>query len=308
MVKMSKLKILLLSSIFFFLFSTPVFAAELFLQSANQKFSIGDEFLVNVFLSTSGESINTVQAKIIFSEAFLQLKEIRIGNSVINFWINQPKATPLGVIDFSGVITNGYKGTNGFLFSAVFSAKSAGKGEINFDSIANVLLNDGNGTQASLKISPLQFLISKQTSAAGTTIEPLKDTEPPQDFTPLISQNSEIFGGKYFLVFSTQDLGSGIDHYEVYEAKNETKNLINVKWITAESPYVLQDQSLQSFIYVKAVDKSGNEKIEKMRPAAPALKWYENWWFWFIIILGVLSAIIIGYLIRAILWKKFKNK
>jgi len=69
-----------------------------------------------------------------------------------------------------------------------------------------------------------------------------------------------------------------------YETKSETKNLTNVKWNIAESPYVLQDQGLHSFIYVKAVDRAGNGRIEVVRSRYP-MKWYETWWFWFIIII-----------------------
>ena len=260
--------------------ATKVSAAELFLKTTSQTFAQGDEFLVNVYLNTAEDSVNTVQAKVIFPDNLLQLKEIRNGNSIINFWIASPAVSKSNVINFSGIITGGYKGTSGFLFSAVFTAESSGNGVISFDSVANVLLNDGKGTQADLKFSPLQISVSKKTTAVKTIIEPVKDVDPPEDFTPEVMQNSEMFGGKYFLVFVAQDNGSGIDHYEIQETRDKQQGN---NWIIATSPYVLQDQSLQSFIYVKAVDKSGNEKIEKMRPATPALKWYEIWFNWFII-------------------------
>ena len=303
-----KIKILLIFSLVAscLLFADKVLAAELFIgvpnQTRIQTFSQGDEFQANVFLNTMGDSINTVQAKIFFADNLLELKEIRDGNSIVNFWIAQPKATQAGVVNFSGIITGGYTGTTGPLLSLVFSAKSIGSGAITFDNVANVLLNDGKGTQASLKTSPFKFSISKAGSAVQSTVEPIKDVEPPEDFTSEVVQNSTMFDGKYFLVFAAQDKGSGIDYYEVYETKNETKNLTNVKWNTAESPYVLQDQSLQSFIYVKATDKAGNKKIETVQPRYSA-KWYKIWWIWFIIII---AGIIIGYFIKKFLWKRKK--
>lgn len=63
-----------------------------------------------------------------------------------------------------------------------------------------------------------------------------------------------IFDGKYFLVFATQDKGSGISHYEVCEGGKR-------KCAIAESPYLLQNQKLNQKIFVKAVDKNGNEYI-----------------------------------------------
>ena len=42
-------------------------------------------------------------------------------------------------------------------------------------------------------------------------------------------------------------------------------------WVEAESPYVLKDQSLNSTIRVKAIDKAGNETIAVLVPD-PALR------------------------------------
>ena len=66
-----------------------------------------------------------------------------------------------------------------------------------------------------------------------------------------------IFDGKYFLVFATQDKGSGIDHYEVSEDNGAS-------FIPAVSPYLLKNQSLDTKIIVKAFDKKGNEKIAEV--------------------------------------------
>src|SRR3990167_5867132 len=41
---------------------------------------------------------------------------------------------------------------------------------------------------------------------------------------------------------------------------------VGVPWIKAESPYVLKDQSLNSIIRVKALDKAGNEYIATYIP------------------------------------------
>src|SRR5207247_2300689 len=123
------------------------------------------------------------------------------------------------------------------------------------------------------------------------------DTVPPEPFEPQISRNPNIFNGKYFLSFAAQDKGSGIDHYEVcedigYRIQDLGKiiaRFLNIKsyslnscFVTAESPYQLQDQTLKSVIFVKAIDKAGNERIVKVN-TKNALAWYENYFIWLII-------------------------
>jgi len=277
-----KLKLIILFFVLFFLFSFRANAAELFCEVNNdmgvQRFAQGDEFMADIFLNTKGDLVNAVGGNISFP-ASLELKEVRDGNSIVKFWATEPKIGKAKMINYSGIIPGGYNGA-GLLFSLVFTAKTAGSGSVGFDN-NEVLLNDGKGTEASLKVLPMQFVVSAQKIISvnsakkpivNSKITLAKDTQPPADFTPAVVQNSQMFNSKYFLVFATQDNGGGIDHYEVSE---------NGKWVTAVSPYVLQDQSLRSYIYVKAVDKSGNQKTETVAPRYP-VKWYEKWWLWFV--------------------------
>lgn len=284
------------------LIATKTDAASLFFEAKNQEFTQGDEFLVNVFLNTEGESVNAVEGKLIFPENLLELKEIRDGNSIVNFWID-PVRTEIsngvehpGTIIFSGITPGGFQEAKGFIFYAVFQARISGTGTIKvLDS--KILLNDGRGTEANVKISPFQFFILEKGQIVQSVIQPAEDTDPPEHFNPEIVQIPNMFNGQWFLVFATQDKGSGIDHYEACEGSK-------TKCVVAESPYALKDQKLRSYIYIRAVDKAGNKRIERLLPMYP-LKWYEIWWIWGIIILGVLSAIVVGYLIRKFLWQKF---
>jgi subtilase family serine protease len=57
----------------------------------------------------------------------------------------------------------------------------------------------------------------------------------------------------------------------VIEEPLDSKNLFGwgastAPWVTAQSPYVLDDQSLNSTIRVKAIDKAGNEFIATLVP------------------------------------------
>jgi hypothetical protein len=285
--------------IFAFCIKGIVYAAELNLISQTQEINVGQQFQVDVILNTEGEQINAVEGKIVFPDELLEVKEIRDGNSIVNFWIERPKIEQAGVIGFSGIIPGGYQETKGFLFSVIFQAKAEGYGTIEIRD-AKVLLNDSKGTLAKTTIFNFQFSISEQTPGSEFQIPGPKDTGLPEEFKPEIAADSSIFEGKWFLVFATQDKGSGIDRYEVLETRN--KRQATRGWVEAESPYILRDQKLRSYIYVKAADKAGNERIAVVEPRYP-LKWYETWWIWSII--GIILTIVIGFLIGRFLWKRY---
>lgn len=123
------------------------------------------------------------------------------------------------------------------------------------------------------------------------------DATPPEEFTPEVSQDSTVFEGKYFLSFSTTDKTSGVDHYEILETRNQ--KIENGTWKVGGSPYLLGDQSLQSKILVKAVDKAGNERIAEILPLKKSFP------YWIIILISI-GIGVIWWLIRA-MKRKAKN-
>jgi hypothetical protein len=166
-----------------------------------------------------------------------------------------------GKIYFLGGIPGGYSG-DGILGRIIFRAKKEGKAQVKFDETCQVLLNDGLGTPAKLKTEGANFeiLAQKREVPQNEWEELLKgDKNPPERFKIKIGKDPSVFGGKYFIVFSTADKESGIDHYEVKEGEGE--------WKIEKSPYLLKDQSLKSKILVKAIDKASNERIEKISPS-----------------------------------------
>jgi hypothetical protein len=275
-----------------FLIVAPAFAAETFFGTKTQEIKVNQLLEVGVFINTDNEEINAIEGKIIFPQDLLEIKKINDGNSIINFWIEKPKSTSEGQIAFSGIVPGGYNDSQGLIFSITFLAKKEGSGAIEFNGV-KALRNDGKGTEAPLTISNFQFLISNL--PAGEPVPQVvtpktEDRNPPEEFTPQIAADPAIFEGKWFLVFATQDKGSGIDHYEVCEGKS--------KCIAAESPYLLQNQDLDEEIIVKAVDKSGNERVATI-PARFARPWYKDY-----AILAILIIAALVYLIWKILWKK----
>jgi hypothetical protein len=283
-------KILLLSFIFLSL-ANQSNAASLDLQSDVEKVRINSYFKVDIFLNSEDVSVNTVEAKISFPKELVQLKEIRNGNSIVNFWVDTPKESD-NSITFSGIIPGGYNDKKGLISSLLFESKDYGTGTIKFDSLQG-FKNDGLGTPINLTPSDLTFYISKA-SEEYVPIE-MEDNTKPESFTPEINQTQELFDGKYFLIFATQDKGLGIDHYEVCEGNIDD-------CVTTESPYLLKNQELNKKIFVKAIDKKGNERLATLTPQND-FGGYEKYLIFAIIILVVLLII---YLIKK-LWIKLKH-
>lgn len=283
-------KILLLSFIFL-AFANQSNAASLELQSDAKNIRINSYFQVDVYLNSEDVSINTIEVKISFPKELIELKEIRNGNSIINFWVNQPKEED-GKIILSGIIPGGYNDKKGLVSSLLFESKNYGTGTINFENLQG-FKNDGIGTIVDLKSTNFTFYITEN-SEEYIPVE-MEDYVKPESFTPEINQTQELFDGKYFLVFATQDKQLGIDHYEVCEGN------IN-ECIIAESPYLLKNQNLDEKIFVKAIDKKGNERLAIVN-SQNNLNNYQIYLIFVIIVLVILLAV---YLIKK-LWIKLKK-
>lgn len=286
------------------LFSSPAIAAEISVNSGS-KGSVGvpSQFQVSVILNTQGDAINAVRGKVSFPPSLLGIREIEDGNSIINLWIQQPALGSDGEISFSGITTSGYKGESGVLFSVVFQTKGVGTGSISVDS-AQALINDGNGTAAQVSVSPLQISVEGGTSSSSTTMP--VNTVLPDVFSPEISRSPDIFGNKWFVSFVAQDKGPGIDHYEIMETRDPLFKAFST-WVVAKSPYVLSDQSLKSYIFIKAIDKAGNSRIVELQPTNP-LAWYENHSYWLILLIGVSILATVYSILRRVVWKKQKKE
>lgn len=273
-----------------------VFAAQMSFDAKTTRVQIGEKFEVKLLVNAEQESINAFEGKIVFPRDTLDLKEIRDGNSIVNFWIEKPKNQD-GAIIFSGVTPGGFNGRKGLILSAIFEAKKEGVARFEIND-ARVLRNDGTGSMATLTIAPFEVVVFKGSPAEIPAIPKIRDSERPESFVPEIAKDATLFDDKWFIVFATQDKASGIDRYEIRESRQIIFSMFK-KWTSAESPHVLRDQELRSFVFVKAVDKVGNERIIKIAPRNP-LAWYENYENWIMIIVGLL---IIAFAARK-LWKK----
>ncbi|OGY22171.1 MAG: hypothetical protein A2126_00585 [Candidatus Woykebacteria bacterium GWB1_45_5] len=89
--------------------------------------------------------------------------------------------------------------------------------------------------------------------SATTSFRVQIDSTPPEPFTPEADPKKDA-EKRPIISFVTADATSGIDHYEV--------KIDNGVWVTALSPYQIPKiASGKHTIYVKAIDKAGNERI-----------------------------------------------
>lgn len=288
--------LLLIFSFSFLLLPLTVQGAILYLSPSSGEYYQDDTFIIEARIDTEDECINTVEANLSFPSDILEAVDFSLGDSILIFWVSPPSISQeTGLISFTGGIPGGYcgklpgdPGESNLLGKMIFKVKeipqtlTPGTAKIEFLENSQVLLNDGLGTPAKLGIkgAALTVLSEKlEVSKDEWQEEIKKDITFPEQFEIKIHQDPAIFEGKYFIIFSTTDKQTGIDHYEIKEGKGE--------WITTQSPCLLKDQSLQSIIKVKAVDKAGNERIAEHIPARKPLP------YWVIILVLVGIGIII---------------
>lgn len=279
-----------------FLFTTePVFGASLYIDPSSASIKRGDSITLSVRVDTdeaSGECINAVSAVITYGDR-IEPVDISTGESILSIWVEDPIIDKdKRQITFAGGIPNGYCGriqgdprlTNNIV-DLVFRSPGfliGSKGEdipevqISFTDETQVFLNDGFGTKATLNTYGSTITLLSETGG-GANDEWLgrvaEDDRPPEEFSITLTreENSTTFGGKWFIVFNTDDKQTGIDHYEVMEESFAERGLFrwgaaDAPWREARSPYVLQDQTLNSTIRVKAIDKAGNVYIATYVP------------------------------------------
>ena len=285
--------------IFAFFIFNKADAAILYLDPASGEHSEGDTFIINIRLDPEKECINAVQVELEFTKDVLEVKDVSKGSSIISFWVKGPEfSNEMGFISFTGGIPGGFcgilpgdPGKSNLLGKIIFKVVGesfSDNAKIEFLDTSQVLLNDGLGTPALLStrgsIVKITGVEPRQIPRDEWQEELEKDKTPPEPFEIEINQEPSIFDGKYFIIFNTADKQTGIDYYEVKEGKGE--------WRKAVSPYLLEDQSLEGIIKVRAVDKAGNERIAEYEPANVFLYWI------IILILILIGAGIIWWTIR----------
>lgn len=323
-------------AVLFFLCMTSIsHAATIYIDPGVATLYRGDAITASVRImpdSAAGECINAIDAVVTYSEN-IQPVDVSIGKSIFNVWVEPPVIdTNNRTITFAGGIPNGYCGrvdgdprlTN-IVAEIVFRSPGmmvgggggGNEAKIDFAPETQALLNDGQGTRAPLTMLGGTFTL-EATAGAGivdTWRDSVRaDTLPPEQFSITLTKDDTAFAGKHFIVFGTTDKQTGISHYEVNEEPvlefSQFKwGGVGVPWVRSDSPYVLEDQTLNSIIRVKAIDKAGNEYIATLIPDESLQTLSKNEMYTYIF-LGTLAVvgIIILTVVSAVLYRRKKQK
>ncbi|MFZ2555219.1 MAG: cohesin domain-containing protein [Minisyncoccia bacterium] len=246
-------------------------AATIYLDPSTATYGRGDTFVMNVRLDNGDECINAAEVEVVYPTETLRAVDFSRGGSIFSLWVREPVIdTEKGTIMFAGGIPGGYCGripgdpvVSNVLGKIIFTAISAATNDIRVSvtPASSAYVNDGLGTEASLSVQDaiLQIGATPVLSENAWLTQVGEDATPPDAFEIQVLSEKDIFGGKYFIVFSALDKQSGIDHFDIYERG---------AWKRIESPYQLRDQALRNPVQVRAVDKAGNERIGAFDPEA----------------------------------------
>jgi hypothetical protein len=252
----------------------------------------GDSTVISVRLDVDdGECVNVVDGVITY-EAGIEPVDVSRGNSILSIWVEDPVINrDEKTITFAGGIPNGYCGritgdprlTNTVLELVVASpgfvvgsnnGNATPTAAFAFANETQVYLNDGTGEQAPLTTYGSMVTLLPKTGSSlrnDWQAQIAADTQPPNPFSINLESSDNAFSGRYFITFNTTDKQTGIDHYEVIEEPLEQLSLFmwgaeDAPWREARSPYLLRDQTLNSTIRVRAIDKAGNEYVATLVP------------------------------------------
>ncbi len=270
-------------------------------QAAVLRSSIDEELLaksskavVSILLDAKGENINALSAELSVISGDAEIYEINDGESIISAWIERPTIENNKVV-FAGIIPGGFSGVYdpnskdpqpGLVMK--LAIKSNNSGEVILG-IKNLQAYTGAGESAQITADPdiVKILFSNKTDEVPDQTR--SDWTVPVFTEFSISKlNNETRG--WFVVFNAEDQESGIEYYEIQETFNKEPDPSG--WKRAENPYLLKDQHRLHTVFIKAVDRTGNQKIVRIFPTG--LSFFEQWdWLIAVILLAAAVSIIV---------------
>ncbi|MCA9362028.1 hypothetical protein KC906_01515, partial [Candidatus Kaiserbacteria bacterium] len=318
----------------FLVFPVGAEAASLYIDPAISTLNRGDSVTMSVRLDTdeqTGECVNAVDAVITYSDN-VEPVDVSIGGSIFKIWVEEPKINREDrTVTFAGGIPNGYCGrvigdprlTN-TLAQIVFrspgfrigAANDDPQAHIDFSDQSTAYLNDGFGTKAALGLYGAKIELNNQ---IGSSLQNdwqaavAADNIPPEAFTiELVGERTE-FGGRYYIVFNTTDKQTGIDQYQVIEEPSSQFGTFqwgraDAPWTVTRSPHVLNDQSLNSIIRVKAIDKAGNEYIATLIPDESMRSISQSRILFIVLCVAGVVMLLVVLFVGWRIWRKLQTK
>ena len=257
---MKKLILILIITFGIFIFPSTIKAATILFNEPIYEVGVGEEIVIPIKLDTEGLSINTITGKIILEGDLALIDSINEKESFILLWIERPTYSE-NKIEFSGIIPGGFSGVLGVgvgVYDPGTILNVVVKGKIVGEVILSVLVDtliEHSKNQRNIPVLAKTLKINIVEKNVYEKIAP-SDNEPPEVFNPVIVKSDFISSTGYGLVFQTRDADSGVDHYEI--------KIGNSEFFKADSPYALDKSNIHSIMYVRAIDRNGNERIVKV--------------------------------------------
>ncbi len=197
--------------------------------------------LIAVGVDVGNQSVNAIEGMVVLP-AGITPSDIRIGHSAILVWVAKPVFDEkTHAISFAGFSPGGFSGRQ-TIFEIEISDDSA---IISAGGSLQAYKNDGIGT-------------SFEIAYGFAPAVPEEDREAPEPFVITRSASPDLFGGRDFIAFDTQDKNTGIDRFEYSSAWWGSPS--SGSWREIESPIALSTSDLFKKMYVRAVDKAGNAR------------------------------------------------
>lgn len=332
----NKLVVCFLLSFLFLPFLTS--ASSLGFESNNSQYGRGETFGVKIKIDDVEFCVNAIEARVKYDTSVLQVEDFLIGESIINLWLNKPDietislANQTGSLVFSGGIPGGYcgkipgdPGDTNIFGEIIFKVKEDSvnyRTDVEFGE-TRVLLNDGLGSEDELALASLslEILDGESGNSEDYQADLKNDKTRPESFIVELRQDEGVFDNQYYIVFQTSDKQSGVDYYEVLEIRpgekvgEKTKrSLLDrwlgldrgiVEWRKTRTPHLLKDQTLESIVKVRAVDKAGNSReIPFIPPERERDEIKSASYKGFFVVLLTITLIVLSIIIIIIIRKK----
>jgi hypothetical protein len=278
--------------IFLYSLSPRVYAAEVTFRVVPNTVANDTATIVEAYIDPKGEELNAVEGTLYIEraeEVGISSIIVETGDSELTLWPTPPSYSFTDhAIRFTGGKPEGFH-ENGLLFRMrVFSKKT---GIVTLSWIGGLAYrNDGLGSASGVSSRSLSLTLSY--GEPNLINASSHDTEAPQFDTILISQDPEVYDGKYFLSFHASDDLSGVARYTVVENQITTE--------VHEGTYVLLDQDRKSRVVITAYDNAGN---------STSIKAPEKYAFIVRLLFGIVAILIAGLLClysmrRRTIWRR----
>ena len=273
-------------------FVMPASASTVAVTSATTSVQVGEIFSITVTDDTEQQSINAVEAVVTWASDQFEFVSADNSHSVLSLWIESPVVRNKNEIHFSGIAPGGFTASDTPLITLLFKAVHTGQATFTLGQTKN-LLNDGAGTEAIVKKRDLQVRV---TDGQAVPVIPTKESELPEHFSPIFVTDSDLYDNADTLIFSTTDKGSGLDHFEIKEGLSGTYNRVT-------SPYQIRDKSRTQSVTIKAIDRAGNERIERFYPQN-FRPWYQQRQIIGGILIGCLLVLSLFFILSRKNWRR----